>query len=440
MGKGKFKAVLKGIASFAAITAVAVGLSACGNKSGNQDSATSGQVTFINNHTDWQHDGTWKKIIAKFNKKYPNIKVNIQTLTDYEGGIKTRMNSKNYGDVLLMSNSIQPKDRPHYFVDMGSEKLLSKKYYGLANSSYDGKVYGLPTQMDAQGMVVNWKVFQKAGVKKYPKTPEEFISDLKAIKSKEKGVIPLYTNYAATWALTNWDGVKIGASGDPEYINKEMKDKTPYAKGKTLNTLMKTLYTISKDKLIEKDPTTSDWEQSKQDMADGKIGCMVLGSWAISQIQAKNKKNANDIKFLAFPMTAKNGQQYASWGPDYALAISRYSKYPKASRTFINWLVDDSDYAQIGGGIPSRKGRPFPAAVQSLKTAHVKLIQQAPAPKGEEGLMAAVQNDAQIGDQNGTLEQNVIDSALGNNKQSFDQIMNNLNKKWGAAVEKNVKK
>lgn len=439
MNKGKFKKFLLSVAGVATIAATAVGLSACSNGGSSKDSATSGQITFINNHTDWQHDGTWKKMIAQFNKKYPNIKVNIQTLTDYEGGIKTRMNSKNYGDVLLMSTSIQPKDRSHYFVDMGNEKQLSKKYYGLDNSSYDGKVYGLPTQMDANGIVVNWKVFQKAGIKKYPKTPSEFISDLKAIKQKEKGVTPLYTNYAATWALTNWDGVKMGASGDPEFVNKEMKDKTPYAKGKTLNTLMKTLYTISKDGLIEKDPTTSDWEQSKQDMADGKIGCMVLGSWAISQIQAKNKKNANDIKFLAFPMTAKDGQQYASMGPDYALAISRYSKYPKAARTFINWLVDDSDYAKIGGGIPSRKGRKFPEAVESLKQANVKLIQQAPAPKGEEGLMSAVQNDAQIGDQNGSLEQSVIDSALGNSKQSFDQIMNNLNKKWGAAVEKNTK-
>lgn len=438
MNKDKLKTVLKGTVGLVGVTALAVGLTGCSGSKTSKDSATSGTITFINNHTDWQHDGTWKKLISQFNKKYPNIKVNIQTLTDYAGGIKTRMNSKNYGDVLLLPTTVKPQDRSHYVISLGNEKQMSKKYYGLYNSSYDNKVYGLPTQMNAQGMCVNWKVFQKAGVKSYPKTPTEFLNDLRAIKRKEKGVTPLYTNYAATWALTNWDAVKVGAAGDPDFSNKLMKDKTPYAEGKTLNKIYSILYTATKDKLIEKDPTTSDWEQSKQDMADGKIGCMVLGSWAINQIQAKNKKNAKDIQFIAFPMSV-HGKQYVNMGPDYALAISRYSKYPKAARTFINWLVDDSDYTKIGGGIPSLKGRKFPAAVESLKKEHVTLIEENPAPKGKEGTMAQIDNDSQIGDQTGTLQQNIIDAGLGNSKESFNQLMNSFNKKWGAAVEKDYK-
>lgn len=190
MNKGKFKAILKGVAGFAAIAAVAVGLTACSNGSSSQGSATSGTVTFLNNHTDWQQNGTWKKLIKAFNKKYPHIKINEQALGDYAGSMKTRMNSHNYGDVFLLPTTVQPKDRSHYVISLGNTKEMSKKYYGLAQTSYDGKQYGIPTVMDGNGVVVNWKVFQKAGVKTFPKTPSQFISALKKIKSKEKGVVP----------------------------------------------------------------------------------------------------------------------------------------------------------------------------------------------------------------------------------------------------------
>lgn len=251
-------------------------------------------------------------------------------------------------------------------------------------------------------------------------------------------MFPLYTNYTATWALANWESVRVGASGDANINNKLVKNKAPFAKGQTLNTIMKVLYDATKDKLVEKDPMTSDWEQSKQNMADGKIGCMVLGNWAVNQIQAKNKKNAKDIKFFAFPMTAKNGKQYITLTPDYALSISRYSKNKKAARTWINWLVNDSQYTAIGGGIPTRKGRKMPASLSSATQAGAKLLPV--AAENKQGLLEKMEDDSEIGlDTTGKIEQTLIESALGQNKQSFNQIMNGLNKKWASTVDKDNK-
>ena len=55
---------------------------------------------------------------------------------------------------------------------------------GLANTwDYDGLVYGVPSTGNAQGIVYNKRVFEEAGVTEIPKTPDEFIDALKAIKS-----------------------------------------------------------------------------------------------------------------------------------------------------------------------------------------------------------------------------------------------------------------
>lgn len=39
-------------------------------------------ITFINHKTDWEGNGKWDEYIAKFNEKYPDIKVEVQTITE----------------------------------------------------------------------------------------------------------------------------------------------------------------------------------------------------------------------------------------------------------------------------------------------------------------------------------------------------------------------
>ena len=60
----------------------------------------SGTITVLTHRTDLVQDGTMKKYAAEFNKTYPKVKVEFEALTDYEGEVKIRMNTENYGDVL----------------------------------------------------------------------------------------------------------------------------------------------------------------------------------------------------------------------------------------------------------------------------------------------------------------------------------------------------
>ncbi|MFP9055431.1 carbohydrate ABC transporter substrate-binding protein, partial [Enterococcus faecalis] len=80
-------------------------LGACGNNkdsANDKDGGKTETITFINHKTDWETNGKWDEYMTKFNEKYPDIKVEIQTITDYAGQIKTRMNSEEYGDVLMI--------------------------------------------------------------------------------------------------------------------------------------------------------------------------------------------------------------------------------------------------------------------------------------------------------------------------------------------------
>ena len=417
-----------GMTALAAVTLVG-----CSSGSSDSDVET---ITFINHKTDWETNGKWDEYIAKFNEKYPDIKVEVQTITDYAGQMKTRMNSKEYGDVLMIPGDISTKDYENFFEPLGDTEELSEKYLGLNDRSYEGVQYGIPSQMNATGLVVNKKVFEDAGITEFPKTTEDFIAALKKIKENDSSIVPLYTNYAAGWTLSNWDFTRPGVSGDPDFTNEMTSDTSPFDEGDTMYTIYNTLYTVAKEGLIESDPTTSDWEQSKVDLANGKVAVMVLGSWAVPQIQKINEDNADNIMFEAFPVTASDGKQYMPIGGDYNYGINVNSKHKKAARKFIDWMVNESDYAVDNGGIPTVKGAEYPKALQDSQDAGVELIEENPAPEGKESLFSDINNESELGiGSTDTEKQRIIDAAVGNSKESFDDIMKDFNTRWANAIK-----
>lgn len=423
----------KGLLTIGMTALAAVTLVGCSSGSSDSDVET---ITFINHKTDWETNGKWDEYIAKFNEKYPDIKVEVQTITDYAGQMKTRMNSKEYGDVLMIPGDISPKDYENFFEPLGDTEELSEKYLGLNDRSYEGVQYGIPSQMNATGLVVNKKVFEDAGITEFPKTTEDFIAALKKIKENDSSIVPLYTNYAAGWTLSNWDFTRPGVSGDPDFTNEMTSDTSPFDEGDTMYTIYNTLYTVAKEGLIESDPTTSDWEQSKVDLANGKVAVMVLGSWAVPQIQKINEDNADNIMFEAFPVTASDGKQYMPIGGDYNYGINVNSKHKKAARKFIDWMVNESDYAVDNGGIPTVKGAEYPKALQDSQDAGVELIEENPAPEGKESLFSDINNESELGiGSTDTEKQRIIDAAVGNSKESFDDIMKDFNTRWANAIK-----
>lgn len=399
-------------------------------------SAQEGTITFINHKTDWEGNGKWDEYIAEFNEVYPDIEVKIETITDYVGQIKTRMNTEQYGDVLMLPADINPEDFHYFFEPLGDKAELEQTYLGLNDRSYDGVQYGIPIQLNATGMVVNNKVFTDAGITEFPKTTEEFIDALKTIKENNPEVTPLYTNYAAGWTMSNWDFARSGVSGNPNFTNELTTDVAPFEEGKTMYEIYKLLYDVASEGLIEADPTTTDWEQSKVDLANGKIGVMVLGSWAIPQIKEINPDNAENIAFYPFPMTAEDGNQYLAVGGDYNAAINVHSENKEAARAFLDWFVNDSNYAEENGGISPVIGADMPESLANAEAAGVLLIEENPAEPGKEALFSQINDYSQLGiGSTDNEKQRIVDAATGNTSETFEDMMAEFNQRWSEAIE-----
>jgi ABC-type glycerol-3-phosphate transport system substrate-binding protein len=397
----------------------------------------SGTITVLNHRTDLDKDGTLAKYSAAFKALHPGVTVKWETMTDYVGEVTTRMNTTDYGDVLNIPGGLPANKYPDFLSPLGTVADLGKKYQFINNGAFEGNVYGLATTGNAQGLLYNKEVFKAAGITDLPKTPDEFLADLKLIKEKTQA-IPLYTNYHAGWALTQWSDDRLAFNGDPDYNNLKLPHlDAPFAKDQPLYMTYKLLYDAVKAGYTEKDPTTTDWEKSKVSIANGEIGVMALGSWAITQMQEKAVAAGKDpsiIGYMPFP-TNINGKQYAAAGPDYLMGVNKNSPNQDIAKAFVTWFIEQSNFAYDQGGIPTLLDAKLPPAYNDFAKAGVIFVVDTAAKAGEEGLVNNIDKESEIGWNNGSglWQSTIVDAARGQTSESFDDLMNAANTKWAEA-------
>ncbi len=373
--------------------------------------------------------------IAEFQKLYPNVKITYDLITDYAQNALLRVGTDDW--TIMGIPTVDKDELPTYFVPFGSLETMS----GLINFAdawqFENTVYGIPSTGNAQGIVYNKAVFAAAGITELPKTPDEFIADLKLIKEKTDA-IPLYTNYAAGWTMGAWDAYIGGsATGDPTYMSQILTHTeapfTDNGDGTGPYAVYKILYDAVAEGLIEEDYTTTDWEGCKGMINNGQIGCMVLGSWAYTQMRDAGE-HGDDIGYMSFPITV-NGKQYASAGADYSFAINVKATREQqlAAMYYIKWLTEKSGFAYSEGGVPIDINGEYPDLYASF--AGIEMVSDAPALAGEETRLNELNSESELALNAGgdSKVQAIIEHAF-NQDKSFDEIMADWNAAWSDAI------
>ena len=394
-------------------------------------------LKFLTHKTDIV-DTTFKEYVSEFQKMYPNISIEYEGITNYANDITTRLTTGDWGDICMIPVTVDKNELKNYFVTFGNLDEMSKEYTMLFNYSYDNKVYGLPSMGNTQGIVYNKRIFEEAGVKEIPKTPDEFLDALSKIK-EHTDAIPLYTNFAAGWTMTAWDAyIDACATGQADFAHEgRVKGKNPFAdRGDQTGpyAVYNLLYEAVSRGLTEEDPTTTDWEGSKARLNRGEIACMALGSWSIAQMKAA-AEHGDDVAYMPFPITV-NGKQYTSVSPDYNYGINCNSSADNqlAAMLYVKWLIDKSGFEVSQGGIPIKVNAQLPDFLKAFDG--VGLLYDLPTPAGEETLGNDVNNESELGvNVSGGLAKAVVEAAI-NGQPGMKELAAEWDEKWTAAQEK----
>ncbi|MER7399638.1 ABC transporter substrate-binding protein [Streptomyces sp. NPDC000151] len=392
----------------------------------------SGTIKVLTHRTDLVQNGTMAKYAAEFNKTYPKVKVKFEALTDYEGEAKIRMNTDDYGDVLMIPAALAKNDYPKFFAPLGSAGELGGKYRFSDKAEVGGKAYGISTFGTANGFLYNKAVWKKAGITKWPTTPQQFIGDLKTIKSRTDSV-PYYTNFKDGWPLTSWSNNIGSVTCDAKANDKLAASAAPWAKGSDLHVIDTLLYDTVKGGLSEKDPNTTNWEASKDMVAQGKVATMQLGSWAINQMRDAARKDGtdpDDIGFMPFP-AQQDGKYCAILASDYQQAVNIHSGHKTAARAWIDWFTEKSGFSAKEGAVPALKSAPLPSTLKDFVDNDVRTLERSEAKTGQ---VNAIDNAAEIGLNKPDYRQKLIDTARGAQQGSLDGFFADLDKRWHEAA------
>lgn len=398
-----------------------------------EPSEIDGELTVITHRTDIV-DTVYQDYRDQFNEIYPNVDVKFEALTDYGGEIMPRMNTEDYGDVQYIPVQVPIEDIPNFFEPLGTLEEMEDQYLGVEERAVDGQVYGIPIAMTYTGIMYNKAVFEEAGVENVPETQEEFIDALQKVKDNTDA-IPMYTNYAAGWPLTQWEGAVTTTVGSVDYYNVEMlEDPTPFDAGDPHYEHYKLMYDIAEKGLIEEDPLTTDWEASKIMMNNGEIATMVLGSWALEQIAGAGD-NPDDIAIMPYPNNADT--TLMSLGADLNISINKNSENKEAAHAWVDWFINDSGYSvEQAGGMSANLDIPLPEALAAGEELGWEFATLTPSPERKEGLLDEIDKESEVGLWLEPNKKILIEAAIGNRDMSYDDVMNDWNEDWKEAYEK----
>ena len=237
---------------------------------------------------------TWvTRQVKAFEKQYPGVYINFQSLTWNKGGqkIEEAINNGNLPDILpvggeyhyIAKDILEPLDPL-----MTVEEIRSFEDNALKAVTYNGKIWAMPWMMTTYGMMLNTDLFQERGVE-LPSdgmwTYEEFVEKLQTLTYDAKGrgktthfgfnsfIDPQYYNL---WGIILSDGAEI-FNDKMEYTFNDERAKSGVQKVIDL----KQKYALTHPEFGE-NTSNQAWTTFYQDK---NIGVIPSGTWSINVLE-----------------------------------------------------------------------------------------------------------------------------------------------------------
>ena len=411
-------------------------LAGCGAKENDKEEKVKvkGKITVVTNRVDGEK--VFEEVEKKFKEKYPEVEdVVFESSSDYDNHIRTRMNTKDYGDVLFIpfSMNANPKEYADFFEPLGKVEELEKEYIDVTEADYDGIAYGIPTALNSLGIIYNEDVLKEAGVEKMPTSLEEMVEVCEKIK-KNTDAIPFYTNYNNTLGV--WGGALTSYGG--ENYRKDTLDKgTAFESGQPIRQVMDLFYALTSKGLTEEDPITGDYGKSQQMLADGKVAMFMMGSQELVEIR-EMAKNKESIKIAPFPVKF-NGETTIAFGAPEVVGINKNSENKETAKAFLEFISSsESGYAENLAGLSPKIDSLDKEQLTALKNHNVVLT--APQVDPEVDMKyTKIAKEADVARLNGVLQKTINIGLYPNDNESYDEFVKSSEVKWEKAVKNNEK-
>ncbi|MFD2611703.1 ABC transporter substrate-binding protein [Paenibacillus gansuensis] len=277
---------------------------------------------------------------ADYEKEHPGIKLQIESMgggQDYGAGLKAKVASGDIPDIFFNGGFSERDTWLEYLEDLSDQPWVNDVLdVAKEPMTKDGKLYGLPMNLEGYGFVYNKDLFNEAGITEPPHT----LTELKAAaeKLKAKGITPFANGYQEWWVLGNHNvNVPFAHQPDPDQFIGQLNSGQAKIKGNEKFNQWLDLLDVTL-KYSNKNPLTTDYNSQVTMFASGQAAMMQQGNWTQVQIDQINPEL--NLGVLPMPINddpAENDKLLV--GVPNNWVVHKNSKVKQEAKDFLNWLV-----------------------------------------------------------------------------------------------------
>ncbi|AFC32950.1 family 1 extracellular solute-binding protein [Paenibacillus mucilaginosus 3016] len=275
----------------------------------------------------------------EYEKANPNVKLQIETVgggADYGAALKTKFASSDAPDIFNVGGYREMDTWMEHLEDMSDQPWVKDVVPAAKEPmTKDGKLYGMPMNIEGYGLVYNKELFEKAGITETPKTLSQLEDAAKKLQAA--GITPFSNGYGEWWILGIHNlNVAMARQADPNKFIAGLYDGSQKFGGPVFDDWTKLLDLTLK--YGQANPLTTDYNTQVTNFASGKAAMMQQGNWTQVQI---DKINPN-LKLGVLPMpinedAAANDKLFI--GVPNNWVVNKNSAVKKEAKDFLNWLV-----------------------------------------------------------------------------------------------------
>lgn len=223
------------------------------------------------------------------------------------------------------------------------------------NFSYNGKVYGLPYQMQVAPLFCNKEMFEKNNVK-IPETYDELLTAVKTFAAK--GITPMMNGAKDMWpAMFYYDVLALRTAG-AQQCNDTLAGNGSFTAPEFVEAAKK-LQELAKAGAFGKDALAVSWDEAQNGFAAEKAAMIFNGNWVAGTANADSSASKGKVIVTKFPSIpgGKGTQTEYFGGAGDGYMINSKTKDPKLAVDVLAFLLQKlaADMYEANTGMPGWK-------------------------------------------------------------------------------------
>jgi multiple sugar transport system substrate-binding protein len=316
-----------------------------------------------------------EKIFAEYGQTNPNVQIELQTVAfdDLLNRITTGQLGGDAPDIYHFYNLWLPDFVGSELLSATPDDVSSdvSAAYGagtVGGASYNGKVWGYPTEVNDYQLIYNKKAFEEAGVSAAPVTFAEFRDTAQKLTKKDSGG---KVTQAGFMFLSGWDSGVVHPWTSLLWSNGGQYVADDYSKA--LFNSQAGIDTLQLETDIVNDGSAILAKLEDADFEAGRVGMTIMANWWGATLRASNLGIDN---VGVAPIPHGDGGSSVALQYEWLWGVGNTSQRSEDAWTFLKWLNSPRDGAEAS----SPMGEFLTSALNAIpgrtsdQTAHADLL------------------------------------------------------------------